>query len=135
MSEPRTALISGASVAGPTLAHWLAQAGWRVTIVERSLEVRAGGYPIDIRGAAAEVAMRMGIYDDVKAAEQPGRTSHIISPRGRQIAHDLGFRRHREREHRRRRAASRRAGTDPLRVDEGPGGVRLRRLRRDIRPA
>ena len=31
----QTVLISGAGVAGPTLAYWLARAGYRPTVVER----------------------------------------------------------------------------------------------------
>ncbi|GHO97632.1 FAD-dependent oxidoreductase [Reticulibacter mediterranei] len=55
-------LISGASVAGPTLAYWLKRFGFEPTVVERAPQIRAGGYPIDVRYEAAEVAMRMGIW-------------------------------------------------------------------------
>ena len=56
-------LISGASIAGPTLAYWLAKRGFDVTVVERAATVRAGGYPIDIRGTAMEVVRRMGLEE------------------------------------------------------------------------
>jgi 2-polyprenyl-6-methoxyphenol hydroxylase-like FAD-dependent oxidoreductase len=55
-------LISGASIGGPTLAYWLKRFGFEPTVVERAPQVRAGGYPIDVRYEAAEVAMRMGIW-------------------------------------------------------------------------
>ena len=48
--KSRSALISGASIAGPTLAFWLELYGFDVTLVERAAAVRSGGYPIDIRG-------------------------------------------------------------------------------------
>lgn len=54
-------LISGASVAGPTLAYWLARHGHEPTVVELAARPRAGGYPIDVRGQAVLVAERMGL--------------------------------------------------------------------------
>jgi 2-polyprenyl-6-methoxyphenol hydroxylase-like FAD-dependent oxidoreductase len=61
-------LISGAGIAGPALAHQLAARGWQTTIVERFPERRDEGHNIDVRGAAREVARRMGIDDDIRAA-------------------------------------------------------------------
>lgn len=60
-SAGRRVLISGASIAGPTLAYWLDRYGFAVTVVERAPAVRSGGYPIDIRGTALKVAERMGL--------------------------------------------------------------------------
>jgi 2-polyprenyl-6-methoxyphenol hydroxylase-like FAD-dependent oxidoreductase len=54
-------LISGGSIAGPTLAYWLHRHGFRPTVVERAPGLRPGGQAIDIRGTALEVADRMGI--------------------------------------------------------------------------
>lgn len=59
-------LISGAGIAGPTLAFWLAHAGARVTIVERAPALRAIGQNVDIRGAGLEVIRRMGLEDVVR---------------------------------------------------------------------
>jgi 2-polyprenyl-6-methoxyphenol hydroxylase-like FAD-dependent oxidoreductase len=64
----RHALISGASIAGPALAHQLAARGWRTIVLERAKQRREEGHNIDVRGAAREVARRMGIEDDVRAA-------------------------------------------------------------------
>jgi 2-polyprenyl-6-methoxyphenol hydroxylase-like FAD-dependent oxidoreductase len=66
--SPRRALISGAGIAGPALAHQLAARGWQTTIVERFPERRDEGHNIDVRGAAREVVRRMGIDDDIRAA-------------------------------------------------------------------
>lgn len=63
-----TALISGASIAGPALAYWLNARGWRTTVVERFDGLREDGQNIDVRGAGREVARRMGIEDAVRAA-------------------------------------------------------------------
>jgi 2-polyprenyl-6-methoxyphenol hydroxylase-like FAD-dependent oxidoreductase len=57
-------LISGASVAGPSLALWLHRAGHRVTVVERAPALRGGGYAVDFRGRVhLEVLRRMGLLD------------------------------------------------------------------------
>ena len=60
-------LISGASIAGLTLAHWLARHGFRPVVVERAAALRTGGNGVDVRGHAAEVAERMGIMPRVRA--------------------------------------------------------------------
>ncbi len=66
MSRP-TALIAGASIAGPALAFWLNRYGWQTTVVERAPEFRSGGQNIDIRGAAREVLRRAGLEEAVRA--------------------------------------------------------------------
>jgi 2-polyprenyl-6-methoxyphenol hydroxylase-like FAD-dependent oxidoreductase len=78
----RTALISGASIAGPVLAYWLSEAGWDVTVVERSGRLRTSGYPVDIRGAAVDVVRRMGLYDEVSAERYRHVPVQLLSPRG-----------------------------------------------------
>lgn len=62
-------LISGASVAGLTLAYWLNKYGYGVTIVEITKGLRRGGSPIDVRGDALNVAEQMGILEKIKAKE------------------------------------------------------------------
>lgn len=54
-------LVTGASVAGSTLAWWLARLGNEVTVVERAPEFRDGGQNIDVRGVGREVLRRMGL--------------------------------------------------------------------------
>lgn len=63
-------LISGASVAGPALAFWLHHYGFNPTVVERSSELRGGGYAVDFRGAAhLGVLERMGILEEIRNHE------------------------------------------------------------------
>src|SRR5579859_2464410 len=57
-----TILISGASIAGPTLAYWLKRYGFTPTVIERAPHLREGGYPVDVRFEAMQVAQRMGIW-------------------------------------------------------------------------
>ncbi len=62
-------LISGASIAGLTLAYWLNKYGYKATIVEISKGLRRGGSPIDVRGEALGVVKEMGIFEKIKAKE------------------------------------------------------------------
>ncbi|MCG5463300.1 FAD-dependent monooxygenase [Micromonospora sp. MED01] len=61
-------LISGASIAGPTLAFWLARYGFAPTVVERAPRLREGGNGVDVRGQAVDVVERMGIMSRIRAA-------------------------------------------------------------------
>jgi len=81
--RPGKVLISGASLAGPALAYWLHVTGWEVTLVERSRKLRLGGYPIDVRGSAAEIAVRMGIHDEMVAERQRHLPTQILKPNGK----------------------------------------------------
>ncbi|WP_294206986.1 FAD-dependent monooxygenase [uncultured Chryseobacterium sp.] len=79
-------LISGASIAGPALAWWLSHYGFDVTIIERSPELRTGGYKIDLRGAAVEVIKKMGLYEKVRD-EQVGMTgADFVNNKGKKLA-------------------------------------------------
>ncbi len=61
-------LISGAGIAGPALAHQLNAHGWKTTVLERFPEHRAEGQNVDVRGAARDVARRMGIEAAIRAS-------------------------------------------------------------------
>ena len=54
-TTPKTILISGAGIAGPSLALLLAQAGHGCTIIERAPDFRSSGQQIDVAGEALEV--------------------------------------------------------------------------------
>ena len=70
-SKKRSVLISGASIAGLTMAYWMDQHGYDVTVVEIGPEPRRGGSPIDVRGDALDCAKRMGILNAIKQAKLP----------------------------------------------------------------
>jgi 2-polyprenyl-6-methoxyphenol hydroxylase-like FAD-dependent oxidoreductase len=82
----RTALVSGASIAGPALAYWLNRYGFAVTVVEKAPAVRGGGYPIDVRGTALEVIRRMGRYDRLRAAHLHMGRMTFLRDDGRRVA-------------------------------------------------
>jgi 2-polyprenyl-6-methoxyphenol hydroxylase-like FAD-dependent oxidoreductase len=79
-------LISGASIAGPALAYWLHQYGFDVTVVERSATVRSGGYPIDLRGTAMDACQRMGIADEMAAANINTERLNFVDEGGKVVA-------------------------------------------------
>lgn len=60
-SDRLSILISGAGIAGPTLAYWLRQRGFAVTLVEQAPRFREGGYMIDFWGIGYDVAERMNL--------------------------------------------------------------------------
>ncbi|SOU07675.1 FAD-dependent monooxygenase [Xanthomonas arboricola] len=57
----RRILITGASVAGNTVAWALARQGFDVSVVEQAAQFRDGGQNIDVRGVGREVLQRMGL--------------------------------------------------------------------------
>src|SRR3546814_18305450 len=67
--DNRNILISGAGIAGLTLAYWLNKFGFNPTVVEISPKLREGGYAIDFWGAGFDVAERMNIVPDLRKAD------------------------------------------------------------------
>lgn len=78
-------LISGGSVAGPTLAYWLRRHGFRPTVVERAAGPRRGGQAIDVRGVALDVVARMGLLERVRAAGTSMRGMSYVDADGRSL--------------------------------------------------
>lgn len=61
------ALISGASIAGPVTAYWLARGGVDVTVVEHAEALRkTGGHAIDLFRPAMEISERMGVMSRIQ---------------------------------------------------------------------
>jgi 2-polyprenyl-6-methoxyphenol hydroxylase-like FAD-dependent oxidoreductase len=79
-------LISGAGIAGPTLAYWLARHGMTPTLVERAPTLRTGGYVIDFWGAGFDVATRMGLLPQVRSAGYAIREVREVNRHGRRIS-------------------------------------------------
>ncbi|HEY1175110.1 MAG TPA: FAD-dependent monooxygenase [Phytomonospora sp.] len=76
-------LISGAGVAGPTLAHFLARTGHRATVVELAADLRSSGNPVDVRGEAVAVADSMGVMPRLREAATDVDGLRFIGPTGR----------------------------------------------------
>ena len=79
-------LISGAGVAGPTLAYWLAHYGFEPTIVEKAPALRTGGYIIDFWGAGFDIADRMGLLPELRDKGYMVQEIRVVNRDGQRIA-------------------------------------------------
>lgn len=79
-------LISGASIAGPTLAYWLTRYGFTPTVIERAPQLRDGGYPVDVRFEAVQVAKRMGIWPRLQQEKTTIKEMAFVDERGQRIS-------------------------------------------------
>jgi 2-polyprenyl-6-methoxyphenol hydroxylase-like FAD-dependent oxidoreductase len=85
MPKP-SALISGASLAGPATAYWLVRAGFEVAIAEQAPGLREGGNGVDIRGEALSIIERMGLSAAVRAHALNTQGMRFVDHRDRQRA-------------------------------------------------
>ena len=79
-------LVSGAGVAGPTLAFWLANYGLEPTLVEKAPMLRTGGYIIDFWGSGFDVADRMGLLPEIRQKGYLVREVKIVNRDGTRIS-------------------------------------------------
>ena len=75
-------LISGAGIAGSTLAWWLVRGGHRVVLVETAPTLRTGGYIIDFWGKGYDLAERMGLKAQVEQAGYHVREVRFVDETG-----------------------------------------------------
>ncbi|QUH02565.1 FAD-dependent monooxygenase [Saccharopolyspora erythraea] len=79
-------LISGAGVAGPSLAYWLHRSGFTVTVVERAPAPRGGGQAVDFRGPAhLGVLERMGVLDEIRRHRTRMGRQSVVDATGRRL--------------------------------------------------
>ena len=79
-------LISGAGIAGPTLAYWLAHFGMEPTIIEKAQTLRTGGYIIDFFGTGFEIAERMGVLPEILCKGYQVKEVRVVNREGRRVA-------------------------------------------------
>lgn len=80
----KSVLISGASIAGPSLAYWLARYGYDVTVVERAQAIRPGGQAVDFCGEVhMRVLEKMGVLDEIRLRRTDAGPLHLIDAAGR----------------------------------------------------
>ena len=79
-------LISGASIAGPTLAYWLKRYGFNPTVIERAPQLREGGYPVDVRNEAVQVAKLMGIWSRLQQEKTNFGEISFVNERNQRIS-------------------------------------------------
>lgn len=78
--------ISGAGIAGPTLAYWLERTGHEVLLVEAAPTLRTGGYVIDFWGIGYDIAERMGLLPRVHELGYRVREVRFVDQTGRRSA-------------------------------------------------
>jgi 2-polyprenyl-6-methoxyphenol hydroxylase-like FAD-dependent oxidoreductase len=76
-------LISGAGIAGPTLAYWLARCGFVPTLVERAPRFREGGYMIDFWGVGFDVAEQMNLAPRLREVGYSFNQIKFVDAKGR----------------------------------------------------
>ena len=81
----RSVLISGAGIAGPTLAFWLNKAGFEVTVVEQAPVLRKGGYVIDFWGLGYDIAERMDLSGEINRLGYHMSEMRIVDSQGQRI--------------------------------------------------
>ncbi|MBS0420000.1 MAG: FAD-binding domain [Proteobacteria bacterium] len=82
----KTVLISGAGIAGPTLAFWLEAADFAPTLIEEAPALRTAGYVIDFWGLGYEIATRMGLEERIQRVGYHMRELRIVDYRGKRLA-------------------------------------------------
>ncbi|MGW7260222.1 FAD-dependent monooxygenase [Streptomyces sp. NPDC054834] len=84
----RNVLISGASIAGPTLAYWLGRHGFKPTVVELAPALRPGGQAVDFRGEThLTVLERMGLIPELRLVQTGGSPVRFVDELGRTLLH------------------------------------------------
>jgi len=81
----KTVLISGAGIAGPTLAYWLLQYGFEPTIIERAPSFREGGYVIDFWGLGYDVAEKMNLITQLGCRGYKADQLRLVNRSGRKV--------------------------------------------------
>ncbi|KAJ9602639.1 hypothetical protein H2200_012832 [Cladophialophora chaetospira] len=79
-------LISGAGIAGPTLAWFLAKTGAHITVVEKAPTLLPHGQNVDIQGSARTVVDKMGLTEEVRRNNTTEKGTQFIDSYGRPFA-------------------------------------------------
>ena len=79
-------LISGAGIAGPTLAFWLRKYGFAPTLVERAPASRTSGYVIDFWGLGYDIAEKMELLSDIARIGYDMQELRIVDDCGRRLS-------------------------------------------------
>ena len=79
-------MISGAGIAGPTLAYWLKAGGFEPTLIEHAPRLRTGGYVIDFWGLGYDIAERMALGPEINNVGYHVREVRVVDGRGRRVA-------------------------------------------------
>ncbi len=90
MNHNHKILVIGASIAGPMICYWLKKYGFNPTLIERSKQLRTGGYAIDIRGIALDIVKKMDIYDSIRAKRTSLLSTRYVDADGQTLSEEYG---------------------------------------------
>jgi 2-polyprenyl-6-methoxyphenol hydroxylase-like FAD-dependent oxidoreductase len=86
MAKASTVLISGAGIAGLTLAILLKEQGYEPLVIERNKALRTEGYMMDFFSSGFDVAERMGLADALSAIHYPIDALQFVDSDGKVYA-------------------------------------------------
>jgi 2-polyprenyl-6-methoxyphenol hydroxylase-like FAD-dependent oxidoreductase len=90
MNHNKKILVIGAGIAGPTVCYWLKKYGFSPTLIERSRQIRTGGHAVDIRGIAANIVKKMGIYNTIIEKRTSIMSTRHVNAEGRILLEEHG---------------------------------------------
>ena len=85
VTRNQSILISGAGIAGPTLAYWLAYYGFKPMLAERAPHLREGSCLIDFWGLGYDIAEKMGLLCELKHRAYRVEELRFVDGRGRRV--------------------------------------------------
>ncbi|MCI5052142.1 MAG: FAD-dependent monooxygenase [Simkaniaceae bacterium] len=72
------------------ICYWLKKYGFSPTLIEKSKELRTGGYAVDVRGIAADIVKKMGIYDAIYTKRTSVLSKRYVDAEGRILSEEKG---------------------------------------------
>lgn len=75
-------LVSGAGVAGPAVAFFLAKAGAQVTVVDRAAALLPHGQNIDVHGSAVSIIRKMGLMTQLRRYNTKEKGAQLVGTDG-----------------------------------------------------
>ncbi|TKY90416.1 hypothetical protein EX895_000414 [Sporisorium graminicola] len=79
-------IVSGAGIAGPSLAWFLSRAGAQVTVVEKAPSMLLQGQNIDVHGTALNVINKMGLLSELRSRNTTEKGTCFVDAKGKVIA-------------------------------------------------
>jgi len=79
-------VISGAGVAGPALAWFLARSGTRVTLVEKAASLLPHGQNVDIQNTARIIIQKMGLQEEFLRRGTKEKGTQFVDTQGKTFA-------------------------------------------------
>lgn len=83
MTTNTNILISGAGIAGLTLAYWLQKFGFNPVIIEKRPNLCDEGYMIDFYGSGFDVAEKMDLLEPLRARHYPIPKLELVDDHGK----------------------------------------------------